>query len=373
MEPLEAFRPLIQLDNRFTKEWKRLKKPVLGCASSYIPEEIAYAGGILPVRVFGSLEPSKLADVYLPVNVCSYAKSCFNKALKGEYSLLDAYVVSNSCDNQTKIHDFWKHCAPIRKTHFINTPHTTTENSLKFFLKELEKLKGWLTDNFGVEISEDNLKTAIKIYNENRKLLKQVYEFRKLNPPLISGSEAFEVVLSSMTIPKDKHNKLLSELLGTIEKRQNPPKKAVRLLVSGSAMGNPELLKLIESVGGSVVADDLCTGSRYFWNLAKENGEPMRAIGERYLHNIPCPYMSSSDERFKHVTEMIKPFKVEGVIVFLLKFCDVHAFDAPSLTEELRKKAGLPVLTLEWEHSLSGIAQLKTRIEAFIETVGGIG
>ncbi len=367
MDLLELFKTLISTDNKFIKEWKSRNKPVLGYACSYTPEEIIYAGGILPVRVFGSLEPSKLADVYLPVNVCSFAKSCFNRALKGECNFLDGYVVSNSCDNQNKIYDFWRHRTAIHKTYFINTPHSTTEESLKFFIEELGRFKEWLMKSFETEISEENLKNAIKIFNENRRLLKQIYEKRRRNPPLISGSEALEIVLSSMMTPKEEHNKLLQELLNEIEKRKNLPKPGVRLLVSGSVMGNSELLKLIESVGGCVVADDLCTGSRYFWNPVKENGEPMMAIAERYLHKIPCPFMYSSEERIKHVREMVKLFDVEGAIIFTLKFCDVHSFDAPLLAEELRQNEDLPVLCLEWEHTLSGIAQLRTRIEAFIE------
>ncbi|TET64512.1 2-hydroxyacyl-CoA dehydratase [Candidatus Bathyarchaeota archaeon] len=367
MELLEQFRNLISVENKFIKGWKHQNKPVLGYACSYTPEEIIYGGGILPIRVLGSLEPPKLADVYLPVNVCSFAKCCFNKALKGEYGLLDGYVVSNSCDNQNKTYDLWRHCTAIHKTYFINTPHSATENTIKFFYEELERFKEWLTKEFDVEISEENLKDAIEIFNENRRLLKSVYELRKRSPPLVSGSEALEIVLSSMMIPKDEHNKLLRALLEEIKSREDLPKKGVRLLVSGSVMGNSELFRLIESVGGRVVADDLCTGSRYFWNLVRENGDFTMAIAERYLCKIPCPFMYSSEERFKHVREMVKLFDVEGVLIFSLKSCDVHSFDAPLLAEELRENEGLPVSCLEWEHSLSGIAQLRTRIEAFIE------
>jgi len=366
-EMLELFRTLISADNKFIKEWKCRNKPVLGYACSYTPEEIIYAAEILPIRVLGGLEPPKLADIHLPVNVCSFAKSCLNKALKEEYNVLDGYVVSNSCDNQNKIYDLWRHCTTIHKTYFVNTPHSTTEKALKFFYEELERFKQWLTKNFEAEISEEDLKDAIKIFNENRRLLKQIYELRRQNPPLVSGSEALEIVLSSMMIPKDEHSKLLHALLGEIEKREDLIKGGVRLLVSGSVIGNSELLKLIESVGGCVAADDLCTGSRYFWNLVKENGEPVRAIAERYLHKVPCPFMYSFEERLKHVREMVKLFDVEGVLIFSLKSCDVHSFDAPLLAEELRGNEGLPALCLEWEHALSGIAQLRTRIEAFIE------
>ena len=367
MEILEQFRTLISAENKFIKGWKHQKKPVLGYACSYTPEEIIHAGGILPIRVLGSFEPPKLADVYLPVNVCSFAKCCLNEALKGRYHLLDGHVVSNSCDNQNKVYDLWRHRTAIDKTYFINTPHSTTENAIKFFHEELERFKEWLTKEFSVEISEENLAETVQAFNENRRLLRRVYELRKRNPPSLSGSEALEIVLSSMMIPKDEHSKLLRALLKEIESREDLPKKGVRLLVSGSVMGNSELLKLVESVGGSVVADDLCTGSRYFWNLVKESGDSMMAIAERYLCKIPCPFMYSSEERFNHVKEMVRLFDVEGVLIFSLKSCDVHSFDAPLLAEELRENESLPVSCLELEHSLSGIGQLKTRIEAFIE------
>ncbi len=363
----EPFRTLASVDNKFIKRWRKKGKPILGYACSYTPEEIIFAAEILPIRILGTLEPPKSADVYLPVNVCSFAKSCVSEALKGEYSLLDGYVTSNCCDSQNKIYDFWRNLTPVPKTYFINTPHSTTENALGFFCKELERFKDWITKNFETEITQENLKYAIETFNENRRLLKQVYDLRRRHPPLLSGSETLEIVLSSMIIPKDEHNKLLHGLLAQIDNCEHQEKDCARLLVSGSIMGSPKLLGLIESVGGCIVADDLCTGSRYFWTLVEEDTDPMMAIARRYLHKIPCPFLHSSEERFEHVSEMVKLFDVEGVIILSLKFCDVHSFDAPLLAEELRTTEGLPVLPLEWEHSLSGIAQLKTRVEAFIE------
>jgi len=136
-------------------------------------------------------------------------------------------------------------------------------------------------------------------------------------------------------------------------------------------MDNAELIKIIEAVGGCVVADDWCTGSRYFWNFVDLRGDPLRAIARRYLDKVPSSFMYHHEERFRHVADMAKRFDVEAVIIFVLKFCDTQMFDAPLLRDEL-KALDLPVLYLEWEHSISGMAGLKTRIEAFIEMVGGV-
>ncbi len=371
MNILEPFGHSILTRHDAAKRWKAKGKRVIGWSCTYTPEELIYAANALPVMVFGDVESTKLADIYLPVNTCSFARSCFNAALKGDYNYLDGFAASGSCDNRDKTFDMWRYHVEIPYMHFINTPHTRSEKAHEFFYDELGRLKASLEKAFGDAISDAALKNAIQVYNTNRRLLKEVYDLRRKNPPLISGVEALEIVLSSMVTLKEEHNKLLSHLLTEVSNRSDLPESGVRLLVSGSVMDNPQLLKIVETVGGSVVADDWCTGSRYFWDLVDAGDDPLRAIARRYLDKIPSSFMLNQQDRFAHAIDMAKRFDVEAAIIFVLKFCDTHIFDAPQLTEEL-KTMGLPVLYLEWEHSLSGLAQLKTRIEAFIEMVGGV-
>jgi len=371
MEVLQQFRSCLSSRHDVARGWKSRGKRVIGWTCTYTPEEVIYAAEALPIMVLGDLGGTKLADAYLPSNSCSFARSCFNAALRGDYDYLDGFVESNSCDNRGKIFDMWTHYTRIPNIYFVNTPHTNTNKAHEFFYEEVVKLKEWLQKTFGVSISDQALKKAIEVYNTNRLLLKKVYDLRMKDPPLISGAEALDISLSSTVTPKEEHNKLLNHLLNEVLSRSDQPKEGVRLLVTGSVMDNTELIKTIEAVGGSVVADDWCTGSRYFWNPVDAGGDPLRAIARRYLDKIPSSFMYSHEERFKHVKEMTKRYDVEAAIIFVLKFCDTHMFDAPMLRDEL-KTLDLPVLYLEWEHSLSGLAGLKTRIEAFIEMVGGV-
>jgi benzoyl-CoA reductase subunit C len=371
MGTLEQFRDLLSTRHQVARNWKNQNKRVVGWVSTYTPEEIIYAADMLPVRILGSSESTRLADAYCPDNMCSFCRSCFDLALKGDYDYLDGYVASNSCDNREKMYDLWRHHVKLPYFHFINTPHTNTEKAHIFFYDELVRFKESLEQAFRITTSDQSLRNAIKVYNKNRTLLKKVYDLRRKNPPLISGVEALEIVLSSMLIHKEEHNKLLSRLLREVSSRRKPQKGGVRLLVSGSVMDNAELLRTVEAAGGSVVADDLSTGSRYFWDLVDSNAEPLRAIARRYLDKVPCPFMFQSEDRFRHVRKMVKRYDVEGAIIFVLKFCDTHLFDAPLLKEKL-ESSGVPVLYLEWEHAMTGIAQLRTRIEAFIEMIRGV-
>jgi len=371
MEVTQKFRHVLMARHEIAREWKSRNQPVVGWTSTYTPEEVVYAAGALSVMVFAGLGDTKVADAYMPSNSCSFARACFNAALKGEYEYLDAFVESNACDNRGKTYDMWVNYSKIPNIYFINTPHTNTEKAHQFFYQEVVKFKEWLENTLKKRISNDSLKNAIRIYNENRILLKKIHDLKMKKPPVISGVEFLEIALSSLVMSKEEHSKLLSGFLEEVENRRDLPKEGVRLLVTGSVMDNTELVRLIESVGGNVVADDWCTGSRYFWNTVDFNGDPLKAIAKRYLDKVPSSFMYQHEQRFRHVAELAKQFGVEGAIMFVIKYCDTHMFDAPLLRDEL-KAMGLPVLYLEWEHSMSGFAGLKTRIEAFIEMVGGV-
>jgi len=372
MNVVDPFRNNLLTRHEVGKRLKAQGKLLVGWSCTSTPEEIIHSMNAVPVMVFGDLENTKLADVHLPINSCSFARSGFNSVLKGDYDYLDGFVTSRSCDNRNKIFDMWTHYSEIPFVEFINTPHTRTERAYDFFFKEILRFKSSLETAFRKTISTSGLRKSVQVYNKNRLLLKRVYELRKKEPPLISGVEALEIVLSSMVMPKEDHNDLLESLLEKIPKRVDPPKSGVRLLISGSVLDNPELLRIAEIAGGNIVIDDLCTGSRYFWDSVDSDSDPWHAVAERYLRKISSFSMMENEERFKHTIEMAKQFDVEAVLILTLKHCDTHLFDAPQLINEV-KNLGLPVLHLEWEHSQSGLAQLKTRIEAFIEMVSGVG
>jgi len=372
MEALQPFRKALSNRHEPAKLWKSRSRPVVGWTCTYTPEEVIYAAQALPVMVWGSLGETNLADAYMPSNSCSFARSCFNAALRGEYNYLDGFVESTSCDNREKTYDMWVNYSKVPNIYLINTPHTNTELTHRFFRQEVLRFKEWLERTFKTEISNDSLDNAIRIYNENRSLLRKIYDLKLRKPPLILGAEYLEVALAGLVMPKPEHNVLMSRFLAEVGHRSDMPRQGLRLLVSGSVMDNTELVKLVESVGATVVADDWCVGSRYFSNdVDLGSNDPLGAISRRYLNKVPSSFMFMRQERFEYVAELAKQFEVNGVIMFLTKYCDTHMFDAPHLRDEL-DAMGLPVLYLEWEHSMSGFASLKTRVEAFIEMVSGV-
>ncbi len=365
---INVFEDLVSNRHKNAAEWKNKGRKVFGYFCTYVPEEIIYAAGIIPVRIMGGSEDITHADVHLPSYICSFSRSCYDLALKRCYDYLDGVVFPYTCDTIVSLYNIWKADIPTPYVGFVDPLCAKTETARKYFREEVARFKGSLENYLGKEISEDSLRESIRTYNENRRLLKKVYELRKGPQPLLSGVEVLDIVRSSMLTPKDEHNSLLGSLLDRISEREDPPEPGVRILVSGSVIYDPEVLRMIEDSGALIVADDLCTGTRYFWDLVNTNSSPLVGIADRYYERIPCPCNYPPEKRLEHIMTLVKDYDVEAVIFTLQKFCDPHLFDMPFMEEKL-KEAEIPSLRLETEHVTAPLGPLKTRIEAFLETI----
>ena len=361
---VEKFRELFETRDTVAAEWKKTGKKVVGCVSTYTPEEIIYAAEALPVGLLAKTESFSKADAYLPSFACSFMRAFLETLLEGRYGYFDLVALPALCDSTRGFYGIWKQISGNPYTYLLHYPTNRSEEAFEYFAEEVERFKNFMEKFAGKDISGKNLKKAVDVYNENRRLLKKLYWLRRKESPPISGVEALEVVLSSMTTPKDLHNQLLEKLLGEITEREEYPEGEVRLLVSGHIVDDPEVLKVIENSGGIVVSDDLDSGSRYFWSLADSGANPIESISRRYV-KIPSPYGSPVTDRIKYLKVMVKAFQVEGVVFLTRKFCEPYLFDYVTLGRAV-KEEGIPSLYLEYEYPLARGA-LKTRVEAFLE------
>lgn len=361
----EASSPFPQ--SKAIQAWKAQRKKVIGWICTYIPEEIIAATDMLPVRVTGAkAEEITEADAYLYANTCTFARGCLEVALRKDYDFLDGVVSGTSCDPIRRLFDVWNNYLPTPFRHIVSVPHKITPEAEEFFAQQLQHLKRALEEFFQVEITNDKLKETIRLYNKTRELFRKLYDFRKSGLPLISGTETMEIMQASMRMPRAEFNQQLERLLSALAQRQLPSNGRPRLMVVGSILDSPEFINSIESLGAIVVTDELCTGTRFWWNLTDTTLEPIEALAKRYLNHPPCARMRPFSMRMDFVMGLIKEFKVEGVIYEIIKFCDVYGHDKPVMKEKL-EAAGIPVLELDLEYGMGGIGQIRTRVEAFLE------
>lgn len=352
---------------------------MIGYLCAYVPVEIITALDMLPYRVLGApREPITEADAHLQTVLCPFVRSCFDQSLKGKYDFLDGFVSIHACDTVYSAVQFWTYYVKTPYDHFIDMPHTTHKASIEFFKNELNLFQKTLEEFAGKEISPESLKDAISAHNEQRALVRELYDLRKPDPPLISGTETLQILISLMSIPVTEGNSLLRDSINEAKSRKDGPKKPpFRLLVWGSPLDDVTLIEMIEDCGANVVIDDICTGTRFYWSDVEITSDTVAELARRYLDEVRCPrtfretgtdYRADLEDRFAYIKHLAEDWNVNGVILQSMKYCDTHGYEVPGLKDYL-KSIGLPAFYLEHEYTMVALAPLRTRVQAFLETI----
>lgn len=363
------------------KELANGGKKILGYICSFVPIEMIEAAGAIPFRVRGDIhEPVTLGDTLLETIVCPYYRSCFDLSLKGRYTFLSGLVIPHGCDSMVRSYSVWSYSLPYPYFHFVNIPSVCVESSFEFFREELNTFRKSLEGFVGRPITERDLTKAIRTRNAYREKVKALYGLRREDPPLLSGTELTRVITVCGGLPVDEAIHLIDQVLAEVARREGSARpKGPRILVDGACLDNIELIKLVEELGGNVVADTICNGARDQLPMVKEEGDPIAALSERYLDKVNCPktyrenragtFEGDIASRFGDIGGYAQQFKVDGAILYLYRYCDPFGFEVPA-RKAYYKSINLPVLHLEDVYSAGTVGQLRTRIQAFLEMIG---
>jgi len=357
--------------HEYARRWKKeTGGKVIGTLCTYVPEELVYAAGVLPVRILGSHEPDDITDPHILSMYCFFCRDCLAQGLRGRFDYLDGIVISQSCMHIRQTFHSWRMHLPVAYSYYINMPHHVQSPRAKPYLAgELEEFKNSLEEWNGKSVTDRDLDQAIDVYNTNRRLMRQVYEHRQADNPPLTGLEAMQMVVSSQMTDKKEHSDALNDVLAQLPDREMGRDPGVRLMMISSENDDLEFVSMVESQGATIVIDDHCTGSRYFWNEVIPDGNRLSAIADRYVDRVPCP---SKDwprlTRFEHILELARDYNVQGVLLLQQKFCDPHESDMPPL-ENFLKENGIPSLFLELAVTMPA-GQFQIRVEAFLEMLG---
>ena len=366
------------------KELKAEGRKVIGYFHIYPVLEMLTALDLVPYGMSGDMgEPITKADKCLPTVVCPLIRSMMDLGLKGKYDFLDGVVMAHACEVAEKTAHIWRIYLNPPYAHFIDTPHTTHPAAQKQHKELLKDFKKTLESFTGKELSPERLQEAIKIHNQQRALVRELYQLRKPDPPLISGTETLQVMMALMSLPIEEGNELLKQVISEAKERKDgPQKKPARLLVWGSIIDNIALVEMIESVGANVVMDDTCVGSRAYFPSVELTDDPLDGLAYRYLVEIKCPrtfreavygetkkdYLKDLESRFGYIRDYAKDWNVNGVILQSVRYCDIHGYEVPGLRDYL-DHIGLPNIYLEHDYSEAALAPLRTRVQAFLEVI----
>lgn len=357
------------------KNLKEKNVPMVGTFCTYMPQELPLAFGAAVVSLCAtSDETIQAAEADLPKNLCPLIKSSygFGKTDKCPFFYFSDIVVGETtCDGKKKMYEY---LGEFKDVHVMELPNSqVTKEGFQLWKSEIIKLKGILENKFEVEITEEDIKKAIKLKNQERQALKNLYEIGKLNPPAMSGMDILKVLYGS-TFKFDKNDtiKEVNELADRVRKeyeegRRLDPKP--RIVVTGCPIGGvtEKVVKAIEDNGAYVVAFENCMGAKAIDRLVDESNEDVYdALAEKYL-NIGCSCMTPNPNRIDLLSRMIDEYEADGVVDVILQACHTYAVETLSIKRFVNGEKEIPYMSIETDYSQSDIGQLNTRMAAFVE------
>ena len=383
LKHLIFFENLLQeANNDLVKQARNEGKKALGYTCYFMPEVLLDLPGCFSVRLRAPRSASPdMATYYMSGRTCHYGRSLMERALEGGFNFLDAQMATETCTVTCRFQEHLQRMDIIQNPDFFceftDVPFKKTENSVVHFRKQLQAhVLDKLHEKFGIDVSDEAMMTAIAEHNEVCRLITEIGSYRKLDVPTITGYEFHVIQLVSLVCPKYLILPYLRETAEELRTREpdRKPTWRVKVALSGAENDDPDFTKLIESCGALVVADRYCYGSLPGREeIAVAEGQPpLDAIARHYLETSMCPRFMPQDlmrGRKKYLADIVREYKADGLIVASNKFCEYWSYERTMDALILPRDFGIPTCSIEKEYVNSASGQLRTRFQAFIESV----
>ncbi len=344
----------------------------IGFFCPYVPEELIHAAGALPFRLMGSLVRMTHVQAHLPPSCCHLVKSSLESLLQGELDFLKGVIFTHTCDAMQGLSETFafQRRLPLQ-FNFMTPTNLNSVRSLPYLKEEMIRFKTFLETNIG-EIKPEGLMASIRLFNQMREKVQNLYHLRQKWPGLISGSDFAHIVRAGYLMDRSEYLQRLNELFEALPEKIDENRYPVPIFLVGNMIHSASYFSMIEEAGARVVSDDLCSGARFLRLKTREDIDPIEALAERYLTSFLCPTKhKGAQSHIETLLTEVETSGAKGVIFLLYKYCENHFFDYPDLKLALESK-GIPTLLLEVEDPSYSIGQLKIRIQAFVEMLNPI-
>lgn len=347
---------------------------VVGHFQVYFPEEIVEAGGMLPLKVMGggNLIEAKQADSRFASFICSICRTSLELGLSGRLGFLSAFVTHPICDAARNMAGIWGRNFPEQLTQILYLPQNANSRYAPQYLRdEYHRMKGDFEKLCGHPITDDDLRKTIVVFNENRRLLREIYRVRRDTPWQLSLSESYILTRVGTMMPKAEHNEILHQVLALLPSRNRKKQDRPRVVFEGGFCEQPSLdmlYTLDESV--YVVDDDLLIGARWILDDVATPGDPLMNLSLGYLeHSSYSPVQHDARKpKEKMLVQRIRGANAEAAIVSAAKMCEPGLDEQVAYQKELEND-NIPFLILEFEEKMTAFEQMKMQIETFVESI----
>ena len=360
------------------REWKDAEagRKVVGYMPVYVPCEIIHAAGMLPLGILGGGDQLEVihGDAYFQSYICRIPRSTIELGIAGRLDFVDGMLFPSICDVIRNLSGMWQLMFPDTYTRYFDVPQNYEDDvGGEYYVQELRELKTGLESLGGREITDDQLRRSIAVYNDNRRLVRQVYEFRSTHPERAPTSEVYLLMRAGMVLPVEEHNQLLLDYLAAAQREERPMRDNCRVIVSGAFCEQPplNLIKSIEMAGCYIVDDDYMLVNRWLLEDVSTSGDPLLNLALAFLHesaDTAAKYCTSDEEVGKQLLESVKHYDAEGVIFSAASFCDPALLERPMLVDKLTEQ-DIPYIAFKYAENSGQMQPIREQAGTFADSI----
>ena len=347
---------------------------VVGRFQVYFPEELVHAAGMLPVTLMGagSRLEAKQADSHIGSFICSICRTSLELGLSGRMGFLDAFYTTPICDVARNLAGIWgRNFAGMTAEIAYLPQNANARHAARYLRDEYARVLAELERIAGRKVSADELRASIAVYNENRRLLRELYRFKRETPWLLSTTEAYALARAGTLMPREEHNALLRTALEEIPSRPGRRQDRVRVVFEGGFCEQPplDMLQLIEE-SCYIVDDDLLIGMRWMVEDVPNSDDPLLALAESYLERSTYSCVQHDDRKPKEemLLRRVEEAGAQAVVLAAAKMCEPGLDEQVAYQKTLEAKK-IPFLLLDFEEKMTAFERMRMEVETFVESI----
>ena len=374
----QATRLFEDLNFSSAREWKAAKpnRKVIGYMPIYVPREIMHAGDMLPLGIVGGGDQLEVihGDAYYQSYICRIPRSTVELGVSGRLDFVDGMLFPSICDVIRNLSGMWKMMFPHVYSRYFDVPQNyKDEIGGNYYINELTELREDLGKLRGTPITDAELANSIAVYNENRRLVREVYNFRAEKPWQVPAAEVYLLMRAGLVLPVEQHSEMVRDYLAAVKVEQRPRRDNCRIVLTGVFCEQPplNLIKSLELAGCYVVDDDLLLVTRWLKEDVPTAGDPLKNLALAFLHqseSTAAKYEPNQKEKGQHLVRAVKRTGAEGVIFACPSFCDPALLDRPILQHVL-KDAGIPYIAFKYAENSGQMQPIREQAGTFADSI----
>ena len=360
------------------REWKDAVpgRKVIGYMPVYVPREIVHAAGMLPLGILGGGADMEVihGDAFYQSYICRIPRSTIEMAINGKLDFVDGMLFPSICDVIRNLSGIWKLMFKDKYVRYFDAPQNfRDEVGGVFYTNEMRELRNGLAKLGGREVSDDDIRRSIAVYNENRRWVNQVYDFRASFPWKAPSAEVYLLMRAGMVLPPEEHTLLMREYLAAAEAEDRPMRDNCRVVLTGAFCEQPplNLIKSLELSGCYIVDDDFMLVNRWLLEEVPTDGDPIENLSQAFLHHsaqTAAKYEVDMAEKGSYLLDVIRKREADGVIFVAPSFCDPALLDQPMMVSRL-EALKIPYITMKYAENSGQMQPIREQSGTFADSI----